>query len=219
MSRILVIHHDHSIRSNLEAIVKTRHEVEGAKELIAGIKQIARRRPDLILVSQDAKKEEGTRLLKYLKDNELRIPVVVVASRGAGVYQPTAMRLGARAFIEYPVDEKRLTEAMAAAQQAHAAALAGPPPITDEELSSNLSVLESKLNRAMKCFAGRNQVYIQSIILGGRTTKPRIALKCGLRAEYGLSKDVYYEFVRDVCCCDPAKCEAIQKFQAERESA
>jgi FixJ family two-component response regulator len=218
LSRLLVIHHDSKIRSNLVSLVRGRHDVEG-RELLAGVKGLSARRPDLIVVGLDSKKEEGTRLLKYMRDNQLKIPVIVVASRGCGKYQPIAMRLGAKGFLEYPVESERLEAAIAEALQAQAAVAAGPPPITLEEQRTNLSVLESQFNKNMKCFAGKNQVYIQSIILGGRTSRPRVALKCNLRAEYGLEKDVYYEYIRDVCCGDPSRCPALRQFQAERESA
>jgi hypothetical protein len=55
------------------------------------------------------------------------------------------------------------------------------------------------------------------MILGTRTSKPRLALKCGLRAEYGLNKDVYFEWIRDVCCGDPSRCEAYQQFMENRD--
>lgn len=219
MPKVLVIHHDDAVRSRLQDMMKRRHDVTSIKELVAGAKEIARSRPDVIVVGQDLQREEGTRLLKYLRDNQLKLPVVVIAMRGAGSHQPIAMKLGARAFIEFPVDEVRLEETIAEAQRAQVAALASPPPITSEEQAGNLSTLERQLNARMKCFAGRNQVYIQSRILGGATSKPRICLKCSLRGENGLSKDVYYEFIRDVCCVNPTKCEAMREFQAERESA
>ena len=101
--------------------------------------------------------------------------------------------------------------------KARAAADAAPPPITAEEGSANLSRLESHLNKHMKCFAGRNQVYIQSMILGSATSRPRIALKCNLRAEYGLNRDVYYEWIRDTCCGDPKRCEAYREFMENHE--
>ena len=93
------------------------------------------------------------------------------------------------------------------------------PPITEEELQANLTELEAELNRRMQCFAGKNQVYLQSFILGGgRTSKPRIALKCSLRQEYGDPPNVYYEYIRDVCCSNPAACSAYQTFKAKHSA-
>lgn len=219
MNGILLIHHDKAIRFRLKTLLSARYEVASAKNLVAGIKQMAKTRPDVIVVGYDRVKEEGARLLRYLRDNALKIPVVVVFSAGAGNAQPLLMKLGARAFVEYPVDLERLYQALAGAFDAHGDATAPPPPITPEEMTSNLSVLEARLNRAMKCVGGKNLVYIQSMVLGGATSKPRISLKCPWRAEYGLKRDVYYEFIRDVCCGEPTKCEAVRLFNASRESA
>lgn len=88
------------------------------------------------------------------------------------------------------------------------------PPLTAEELTANLSELEDRLNRDMKCTAGKNQVYIRSLLIGCSTTRPRIALKCPLRRDIKLLPDVYYEHIRDVCCTDPNLCEAWRNFKA-----
>ncbi len=88
------------------------------------------------------------------------------------------------------------------------------PPLTPEELTTNLSLLERKLNREMKCTAGKNQVYIRSLLTGMSTTPPRVALKCHLRRDIGLPAEVFYEHIRDVCCCDPDSCPAWQKFKS-----
>jgi hypothetical protein len=82
------------------------------------------------------------------------------------------------------------------------------PPLTAEELTGNLSEIQNRLNREMKCPAGRNQVYVRSLLTGTSTTKPRISLKCALRRDIGQVPDIFYEHIRDVCCCDPDQCEA-----------
>ena len=219
MAKVLVIHHDASVRAILESLARQSHHVECAKDLKSGIRQMVRSKPDVILVGHDASKKEGFRLLRYMKINVLSTPVVVVVSRGAGVLQPALVKLGAKAFVEYPLDHSRLEEALASALKAAEAARGGPPPISEEELQGNLSVLERQLNQRMKCFAGRNQVFIHSLLMGTRTTRPRIALRCPLRADYGLNQDVYYEFIREVCCGEPGQCAAAQQFRAARETA
>ena len=87
------------------------------------------------------------------------------------------------------------------------------PPLTPEEMTGNLSLLERQLNRHMKCAAGKNQVYIRSLLTGQSTTRPRIALKCPLRRDIKLPQEVCYEHIRDVCCCDPEQCEAWLAFK------
>ena len=139
------------------------------------------------------------------------------------MFQQAMMKLGARAFIEYPVEqdtydqslEEALTPPPADASESEDDS-GEPPPITRKERSSNLSILETRLNRKMKCFAGKNQVFIRSLLSGGERSKPRICLKCPLRAEFGMNREVYFEFIRDVCCSKPRKCKAVQAFQARR---
>jgi len=212
VTKVLVIHHDKSIRTRLESLARTEYEVAGGKDLAAGIKLMPKIRPGVIVVGQDGAKQEGIRLLRYMKQNVLKTPVVVVFSRGAGKMQPTTMKLGAKGFLEHPVNQEQLCQAITDAMAAQEKANAGPPPITAEEMQANLSILERDLNREMRCFAGKNQVYIQSMITGSRATRPRICLKCSLRAEFGLPRDVYYEFIRDRCAGDPDLCKAVQLY-------
>ena len=88
-----------------------------------------------------------------------------------------------------------------------------PPPITEVERKSNLTMLQQQLHARMQCFAGKNQVYLQSIIGGdGGKTRPRIALKCSLRNDYNMDRHVYHEYIRDVCCDDPTQCPAFKMF-------
>ena len=87
------------------------------------------------------------------------------------------------------------------------------PPITPAELSANLSDLERQLNQQMMCHAGKNQVFIRSLLTGTGTTQPRITLKCHLRRTIGLNPAVFYEHIRDVCCTDPEQCEAYRQLK------
>lgn len=87
------------------------------------------------------------------------------------------------------------------------------PPLQPEEKNGNLSILQHQLNAAMKCPAGKNQVYIRSLVTLKGTTPPRIALKCSLRRDAGLSAEVFLEEVRSVCCGEPNQCPAYQQFK------
>ena len=87
------------------------------------------------------------------------------------------------------------------------------PPLTPEELTGNLSAMEKKLNGEMGCPAGRNQVYVRSLLTGTGTTRPRLALKCPLRRAIGQPPDVFYEHIRDVCCNGHEQCEAWRAMQ------
>lgn len=87
------------------------------------------------------------------------------------------------------------------------------PPLVAEEQKGNLSEIEKRLNREMKCPAGKNQVFIRSLVSPTGTTQPRIALKCHLRKDAGMTAEVFYEHIRDVCCANPDGCPAYKKFK------
>lgn len=193
------------------------HEVAAAPHYLAGVDSMRRRRPALILAGLDHQDGDAALLLRFLRDNGIRIPLIALAGRGAGLYQHAILRLGAKAFLEYPVEPQRLTTAVRAALSASADGEESIPPLTDEEAGANLSDLETRLNREMKCFAGRNLVYLQSRIGVGTHVRPRVSLKCPLRKEFGLNVHVYYEFIRDVCCREPRQCEAVQAFEARQD--
>ena len=89
----------------------------------------------------------------------------------------------------------------------------GGPPLTLEERRANLTELEKSLNAKMKCHAGRNQVFVRSLLTAGGPTQPRITLKCSLRKDVGLDQHVFYEHIRDVCCGDPEQCPAYRDFK------
>lgn len=90
---------------------------------------------------------------------------------------------------------------------------ASAPPIHADEQKTNLSELERRLNQQMKCPAGKNQVFIRSLVTTQGTTKPRIALKCHLRKDAGLAPEVFFEHIRDTCCANPDNCPAFKKFK------
>ena len=92
-------------------------------------------------------------------------------------------------------------------------ALTTAAPLRPEEKTGNLSILQHQLNAEMKCPTGKNQVYIRSLVTLKGTTPPRIALKCSLRRDAGLSAEVYLDDVRSLCCGDPNNCAAYQQFK------
>ncbi len=217
-SRIVIVHKDRSVRKALEAMCALHHKPLAVGDVKSGLKMILKVSPVLVVVGLDAQKREALQLLRYMKSYGSVVPVIVVAGRGAGVFQMQAMKAGAKGFLEYPVDQSRFDREVSRVLQTDLDLTHSLPPITEEEKDTNLSDLERTLNRKMKCHAGRNQVHLQSLILGLAKTKPRISLKCALRAEFNLQPSVYYEYIRDICCNAPSACPAVQQFEA-RNSA
>ncbi len=217
-SNIVIVHSDKQTRSYLETICAVHHQVSSAGDIKSGIKLILQVKPAVVLVGLDSKKKEALQLMRYMKAYGSTIPVIVVVGRGAATLQMAAVKAGAKAFLELPVEQDRLDREVSKVLQAGVDLTDSLPPITDEEEQANLTELETRLNRRMKCPSGKNQVHLQSLIVGLRKTKPRISLKCPLRADFALRPNVYYEYIRDVCCNDPSACPAVQQFQA-RNSA
>ena len=181
-SRVVVIHRDKRIRKGLEAMCSVHHEPIAAGDVKAGLKMILKVAPALAVVGLDAHKKEALQLLRYMKSYGSVVPVIVVAGQGAGALQMQAMKAGAKGFLEYPVDQSRFDREISRVLQTKLDVTATLPPISDEEKNANLSDLERTLNRKMKCHAGRNKVHLQSLIIGLTKTRPRISLKCSLRA-------------------------------------
>ena len=211
---VLIVHHDSEARKAHEKLAVKHHPVVGASNVNKGLKAIRRHYPAVGLAGIEAKQLSALTLLKFLKDNRFDIPLLLVANADAGQYQQVAMKLGAKAFLEYPLDQPRFDAAVSMALQDSWDAKEMPVPIAKRERKANLSQLETDLNKQMKCFAGKNQVFLQSMIVGLQKTKPRICLKCPLRREFGLTERVYYEYIRDICVAEPDLCPAVQKFQA-----
>lgn len=216
MARVLIIHPERSARRALEQHAGKRHQVSVTSDLRSGLKAMSKFRPQVVVVGMNGKRRDALELLGHMQRNNLKTPTIVVASSEAGMYQATAMKLGAASFLEYPLEQETFDRTISQVAMADYVAKGEQPPVTEEELTANLTELEASLNRKMQCFAGKNLVYLQSFILGGgRTSKPRIALKCPLRKQYDEPPNVYYEYIRDICCCDPSVCTAHQRFKEE----
>ena len=219
MSKILIVHRQRGPRKYLEGRAAQHHEAKTASGLADAMRAVTSSRPDVIVAGLDVKKPEAFDLLRFLKRNGARIPVVLVGPPAAVVHKAMAMKLGAAGFVEYPMEQDAFDRAITNAQQHDQDAYGSIPPITPYELDANLTELEKKLNRHMVCFAGRNQVYLQSLIMGnGKPSKPRVALKCALRKQFGHTPNVYFEYIRDVCCGDPTSCPAHQEFRAKHSA-
>ena len=219
MARILLFHPDRSGRRVLEELAQGRHKANAVGDVRSALKAMARSRPEVVVLGLTGKRIEALEILRHLQRSSQKIPAIVVAPPDAGTYQPVAMKLGAASFLEVPLEQAAFDEAVSSVTSADWQARGKQPPISEEESRANLTELEARLNRQMKCFAGKNQVFIQSFVLGGgRTSQPRISLKCPLRQQYGDPPNVYYEYIRDVCCANPSACSAYQTFKAKHSA-
>jgi DNA-binding NarL/FixJ family response regulator len=223
MRSLVVIDRQRRTRRELCSLLATRYTVFGVRNIRGVSKLLRKRRPDLLLVNTAAQDGIAIAVLRWIQLFGIQIPTIVLAGRGAAREALLAQRLEASAVLNWPTPFARLLEAIESLGAAKPSPVASTPMITADEAQTNLTLLEQRLNREMKCFAGKNKVYIQSVIVGnGLTTKPRVSLKCPLRAEFGLTPNVYYEYIREHCCGCPEECPAVRIFrerQHERDSS
>ena len=115
MARVLVIHGERGARKFLAAHAEVHHEVKSVDNLARAMKTITTFRPSLVIAGLDGRKNEAFDLLRYLRRNAIDIPVLLCGAAGAGAFQPMAMRFGAAAFLEYPMEQEALDRAISKA--------------------------------------------------------------------------------------------------------
>lgn len=218
MCRLLIIDADERERRFVAALASSvcdsvleSSNLKAAQKLL----EHRRKRPSVIVAGLDPRRECALRVLELLRKWGLSIPMVVLVARGAGMLVAKARKLGARVFVQRPIESSALGSAIREAANGRETSLLDAPPLTDEERTCNLSQLESRLNASIKCSVGRGLVTLHSFIVGPDTkTPPRVCLRCPLREDLGMQPYVYYEHIRDVCCASPYKCELLQAFAA-----
>ena len=190
-------------------------EASTAKDAMRALAQ-RRKCLGLIVAALEAKTKAAIKVLRRLNALHMSIPIVLIVARGAEALVPLARELGGRFFVHQPLHADDVDHAMREALKNGKLTQTDPPPLTAEERGRNLTLLVDQLNSEIKCSAGRQQVFLHSFVEDvGRTTTPRVTLRCPLREGLGLQPYVYYEHIRDVCCAAPERCEALQAYAAE----
>jgi hypothetical protein len=184
-----------------------------AEEALLGLSE----RPALIVAALDPRDQEAIILLRWMHRSRSTIPVAVIAKGPARGLEPKARSLGARFFVYDPDNAREMQWAMQEAVRSRPGPRSSEPPITSEESGPSLSQLVNHLNGTMKCFAGRQQVFLHSFLESGQKAEPRVCLHCFIRNGLRLPHYVYYEHIRDICCGTPAKCEAMKSYLARAQ--
>jgi len=216
MAKILVMSTDELELLGFEAGIKTKHDVVTANDVRSALKMVKSEKPDGVVAKMNARGPGAIQILQFIKDYRLNVPVLVVVDPKAASLKPTAVKLLAKDFVSAPV---RREELLAAVDKIVASSDGEekPPPLTSIEERGNLTDLAKRMNQAVKCAIGQNQVYVRSPMFRGgilKQEKTRIALKCKVRPMYGMSQEVYFEHIQKVCCGDcEGLCEALKKYR------
>ena len=116
--KILIVDDDSDIRLGLNVRLRASgYTTAFAADGVSAIRMARKERPCLILLDLGLPAGDGFQVLERLKINtELsHIPVIVLSARDAEANERRALKAGACAYLEKPVDDEDLLEAIAAA--------------------------------------------------------------------------------------------------------
>jgi DNA-binding response OmpR family regulator len=112
---ILIVDDDPDVRLGLHVRLKANHyEVIFAVDGMAGIAEARKHTPDLIILDLGLPAGDGFSVLERLKANDSLslIPVIVVSARDRSANMDRALKAGAKAFLQKPVDNAELLAAI-----------------------------------------------------------------------------------------------------------
>ena len=118
MPKILVVDDDSDIRLGLNVRLRaSRYATAFAADGVTAISMACKEQPDLILLDLGLPAGDGFQVLERLKSNtELaHVPVIVLSARDAEGNEKRALKAGAAADLQKPVDDEDLLEAIATA--------------------------------------------------------------------------------------------------------
>jgi DNA-binding response OmpR family regulator len=108
---ILIVDDDPDVRLGLHVRLKANHyNVIFAADGMAGIAEARKHVPDLIILDLGLPAGDGFSVMERLKanDNLSLIPVIVVSARDLNANMDRALKTGAKAFLQKPVDNAQL---------------------------------------------------------------------------------------------------------------
>ncbi|HXN23764.1 MAG TPA: response regulator [Candidatus Dormibacteraeota bacterium] len=108
---ILIVDDDPDVRLGLHVRLKANHyDVIFAGDGMASIAEARKHMPDLIILDLGLPAGDGFSVLERLKANDSLslIPVIVVSARDLNANMDRALKAGAKAFLQKPVDNAQL---------------------------------------------------------------------------------------------------------------
>ena len=112
---IMIVDDDPDVRLSLNIRLKANnYNVIFAVDGVASIAQARKHMPDLIILDLGLPAGDGFTVLERLKKNDIlaSIPVIVVSARDRNANRDRALKAGARAFLQKPVDNAYLLSAI-----------------------------------------------------------------------------------------------------------
>jgi CheY-like chemotaxis protein len=105
-ARILVVEDEVINQKIISSILKSAdYEVEVAPDGIVALMQIAKEKFDLILSDIAMPNFDGYQLLEYMKQNNIKIPVVFMSGYTSEEDEIKGLRMGAAEYIKKPIEK------------------------------------------------------------------------------------------------------------------
>src|ERR1700690_4258855 len=109
--KILIVDDDPDVRLGLHVRLKANnYDVFFAADGMASISEARKHMPDLIILDLGLPAGDGFTVMERLKTNDslALIPVIVVSARGRHANVDRALKAGAKAFLQKPVENAEL---------------------------------------------------------------------------------------------------------------
>ena len=112
---VLIVDDDPSIRLGLHVRLKANnYEVIFAADGIACIAEARKRQPDVIILDLGLPAGDGFAVMDRLRTNDSLslIPIIVLSGREPRIHMDKALKAGAKAFLQKPIDNNQLLDAI-----------------------------------------------------------------------------------------------------------
>lgn len=214
MARILLADDSEIIKSTLKLYLsKEKHLVYPADDGASAIEIFKKERPDLVITDIIMPEIDGFEVMKYVKENDPNIPVIMITGVGDTESTIRAIQEGAYDYIEKPIDvtrfnqvvknalrSKELSEQLAVSLSKEEeeefrgkASLVGSTPIMKEIYKSIGRISSSRITVLIQGESGTGKELIARMIHNSGITQghPFIAVNCSALSESLLESELF----------------------------
>jgi DNA-binding response OmpR family regulator len=109
--KVLIVDDESDIRTLLRAVLTVSgYVVEDARDGLEAVERLAEREFDLVISDIYMPNMDGMQLLKHMRENELKMPVVIVTASTAEKDILEGYNWGANYYITKPFDNEQLLD-------------------------------------------------------------------------------------------------------------
>lgn len=214
MARILLADDADLIKSTLKLYLsKDKHFVFSADDGVSAIELFKKERPDLVITDIVMPEADGFQVMKYVKENDPNIPVIMITGVDDTESTIKAIQEGAYDYIEKPIDvtrfnqvvknalrSKELSEQLAVSLSKEEeeefrgkTSLVGSTPIMKEIYKSIGRISSSRVTVLIQGDSGTGKELIAKMIHNSGTTQghPFIAVNCSALSESLLESELF----------------------------